>query len=129
MDKRWGVLLALVLLPVLCIPARALTGEEILQRQEELIEVDELQRAAEENGGEAEYGASLDEGLENLLDTGTKELGGAVRRAARSGALLLVILLFCSLAESAGELGKSSVKAASLAGTLAVTAVAVADVN
>ena len=129
MDKRWGAFLALTLISILFLPVRALTGEEVLQRQEKLIEVDELQQAAEENGGEAEYGASLDEGLENLVDTGTRELGGVVRRAARSGALLLVILLFCALAESAGELGKSSVKAASLAGTLAVTAVAVADVN
>jgi len=129
MDKRWGILLALALLTSLCLPAWALTGEEVLQGQEELIEVDELQRAAQRSGGELEYGISLDEGLESLLDTGTQELGGAVRRAARSGALLLVILLFCALAESVGELGQGGVKAASLAGTLAVTAVAVADVN
>lgn len=128
MGKR--LLLSLLLLPVLILPARALTGEEVLQRQEELAEVDELQRAAEQNGGTAQYGASLDEGLEALLDTGTQELSGAVRRAARSGALLLVILLFCALTESVSqEAGKSGVKAASLAGTLAVTAVAVADVN
>lgn len=129
MGKRWTALAALALVLVLCLPARALTGEEALRRQEEAVEVDELRRAAEENGGQAQYGASLDEGLENLLNTGTRELGGAVRRAARSGALLLVILLFCGLAESVGELGKDRARAASLAGTLAVTAVAVADVN
>ncbi len=128
MGKRW--MLALLLLPALILPARALTGEEAVRRQEELAEVDKLQRAAEQNGGTAEYGVSLDEGLEALLDTGTRELSGAVRRAARSGALLLVILLFCALTESVSqEVGKSGVKAASLAGTLAVTAVAVADVN
>ena len=129
MEKVWTVLTALALLPVLCLPARALTGQEAVERQEALIDVDGLRRAAAESGGTAEYGASLDEGLEGLLDTGTKELGSAVRRAARSGALLLVILMFCALAESVGELGKGSVKAASLAGTLAVAAVAVADVN
>ncbi len=129
MEKVWTVLAGLVLASALCLPARALTGQEVLERQEALIDVEGLQRAAAESGGEAQYGASLDEGLEALLDTGTRELGGAVRTAARSGALLLVILMFCALAESVGELGKGSVKAASLAGTLAVAAVAVADVN
>ena len=129
MKRKWAVLIALLALPALCAPAQALTGQEALERQEELIQVEELQRAAEQNGGQAQYGDSLDEGLENLLDTGTQELGGAVRTAARSGALLLVILLFCALAESVGGLGKDGVKAASLAGTLAVTGVAVADVN
>jgi len=129
MDKKRMVLLALALLSALCLPAGAVTGEDVIQQQEELLEVDGLQRAAEENGGQARYGDSLDEGLESLLDTGTKELGGAARRAARSGSLLLVILLFCALAESLGGLGKDGAKAASLAGTLAVTAVAVADVN
>lgn len=127
MGKRW--ILALLLLPALILPAGALTGEEALRRQESELELDELQRAAAEGGSETEYGASLDEGLESLLETGTRELGGVVRTAARSGALLLVILLFCSLAETVGEAGKGGVKAASLAGTLAVTAVAVADVN
>ena len=51
MDKRWGVLLAFALLLTLCLPAEALTGEDVLRRQEELIEVDELQRAAEEAPG------------------------------------------------------------------------------
>ena len=130
MRRKWAVLIALLALPALCAPALALTGQEALERQEELIQVDELQRAAEQSGGQAQYGDSLDEGLENLLDTGTQELGGAVRTAARSGALLLVILLFCALTESLGqERLKTGSRAAALAGTLAVTAVAVADVN
>ena len=128
MKRKWGVLLALVLLPALCLPVRALYGGGE-DGPEQLVDVDGLRRAAQESGGTAEYGATLDEGLEGLLDTGTRELKGAVRRAARSGALLLVILLFCALAESVGELGRGSVKAASLAGTLAVAAVAAADVN
>lgn len=126
MGKGWGAALALLLLPGLFLPAWALTGQEAVERQELLLEVDELQRAAEENGGTAQYGISLDEGLEGLLDTGTRELGGAVRTAARSGALLLVIVLFCALADT---VGRGEARAAALAGTLAVTAVAVADVN
>ena len=96
MKRKWGVLLALVLLPALCLPVRALYGGGT----EDLIDVDSLRRAAQESGGTAEYGATLDEGLESLLDTGTRELRGALKRAGRSGALLLVILLFCALAES-----------------------------
>ena len=126
MEKVWTVLAGLVLASALCLPARALTGQEVLERQEALIDVEGLQRAAAESGGEAQYGASLDEGLEALLDTGTRELGGAVRTAARSGALLLVIVLFCALADT---VGRGEARAAALAGTLAVTAVAVADVN
>ena len=125
MKRKWGVLLALVLLPALCLPVRALYGGGT----EDLIDVDSLRRAAQESGGTAEYGATLDEGLESLLDTGTRELRGALKRAGRSGALLLVILLFCALAESVGGTQRGSVKAASLAGTLAVAAVAAADVN
>ena len=129
MGRRWMPALLLLLLPALLLPAHALTGEEALRRQEDALDLDGLWRAAEQNGGTAEYGASLDEGLDALLDTGVRELSGAVGRAARSGALLLVILLFCALAESAGEPGKGGTRAAALAGTLAVTAVAVADVN
>ena len=108
MKRKWGVLLALVLLPALCLPVRALYGGGE-DGPEQLVDVDGLRRAAQESGGTAEYGTTLDEGLEGLLDTGTRELRGAVRRAARSGALLLVILLFCALAESVGELGRGSV--------------------
>lgn len=60
MEKVWTVLTALALLPVLCLPARALTGQEAVERQEALIDVDGLRRAAAESGGTAEYGASLD---------------------------------------------------------------------
>ena len=69
MEKVWTVLAGLVLASALCLPARALTGQEVLERQEALIDVEGLQRAAAESGGEARYGASLDEGLEALLDT------------------------------------------------------------
>ncbi len=129
MRRRWGAWLALALLALLCLPARALTGQEALEGQEELVDVDALRRAAQESGGGAQYGATLDQGLESLLDTGTRELGGALRKAGRSGALLLVILMFCALAASVGEAEKGSVRAASLAGALAVAAVAAADVN
>ena len=119
-----------LLLALLCLPARASGIGEVRIVQEEDFGLDELERAAEEQGGTAEYGAALDDGLEALVDTGTRELGGILRRAVRSGVLILIILLFCALAETVQEgAGGTASRSVSLAGTLAVTAVAVADVN
>ena len=126
------LLLALLplLLALLCLPARASSIGEARIIQEEDFGLDELERAAAEQGGTAEYGAALDDGLEALVDTGTRELGGILRRAVRSGVLILMILLFCGLAETVQKgAGGTAARSVSLAGTLAVTAVAVADVN
>ena len=43
MGNGWGAALALLLLPGLLLPAWALTGQEAVERQELLLEVDELQ--------------------------------------------------------------------------------------
>lgn len=119
-----------LLLALLCLPARASSIGEVRIVQEEDFGLDELERAGLEQGGTAEYGAALDDGLAELVDTGTRELGGILRRAVRSGVLILVILLFCGLAETVQEgVGGTAARSVSLAGTLAVTAVAVADVN
>ena len=99
MEKMWAAAAALALLPLLCLPARGLTGQEALERQEELVDVEGLRRAAEDSGGTAQYGASLDEGLEALLDTGTRELGGAVRPPAPAGAQLQAIQILLAQAE------------------------------
>ena len=114
----------------LVLPAQAADQEEILSSQEEALDVDELERAAGESGGEIDYGTGLEEGLEQILDTGSQEIGGVVRRAVRSGVLILLILLLCGAADSLPSgLGRQGIPAVALAGTLAVTAVAVADVN
>lgn len=130
MRKIAALALLPLLLAALCLPGRAMTPAETLSRQEESLELDELERSAKENGGTAEYGAGLDEGLAGLVDTGVREFDGVLRRAVRSGVLILVILLFCGLAETVHEgMGKGNAQVVSLAGTLAVTAVAVADIN
>ena len=119
-----------LLLPALCLPAWGVSSGEAQAIQEESIDLDGLERAAAEQGGTAEYGASLDEGLAELIDTGTRELSGVIRRAVRSGVLILLIVLFCGLAGTVQDgLGKSAPRSVELAGTLAMTAVAVADVN
>ena len=104
--------------------------EEILEAQEEALDVEGLERAAEESGSEIGYGTGLEEGLEQILDTGSREIAGVVRRAVRSGVLILLVLLVCGVAESLQRgLSRQEMPAAALAGTLAVTAVAVTDVN
>ncbi len=124
MRGRLAFALLPLLLSLLCLPAWAGTVRE------EDFGVSEVERSAAEQGGTAEYGAGLDDGLAELVDTGTRELAGIVRRAVRSSVLILLILLFCGLAETVQEgAGGSPSRSVSLAGTLAVTAVAVADVN
>ena len=127
-------MLAFTLVPLLalglCLPVKALTPGEVQAMQEDELDLEGLEREAAARGGTAEYGTSLDEGLADLIDTGTRELSGIVRRAVRSGVLILLVVLFCGLADTVQEgLGKGRSRAAALAGTLGVTAVAVADVN
>lgn len=127
-------ILWMLLFPLLALAltgaAFAVTPDEVLSGQEDALDVDELERAAERSGGTVDYGVGLDEGLEQLLDTGSGQIRGVTRRAVRSGVLLLVILLLCGVAETVyGTVGRLDLSAVPLAGALAVTAVAVTDVN
>ncbi len=131
MGKRISMILpaALLVLLALMAPARAADAGEGFQERP-IIDTDELQRAAEDSGSDVEYGIGLDEGIEALIDTGSAEIHGIVRRAVRSGVLLLAILMLVGLAGTVEDsLGEKGGLAVTLAGTLAVTAVAVADVN
>ena len=109
------------------------TGEDAVAQQAEALELDRLQRAA---GGALEDleltdGLSLDRGLREILDTGTAAVPGILRRAVRSGVVLLAVVLLCGLTEEvSGALGaEQSFSGAEIAGALAVTAAAVADVH
>ncbi len=125
----WALLALILALLAGVLPARAAAAEDGFQ-EEPIVDVEELKRAAEDSGSEVDYGLSLDEGIEALLDTGSREIHGVIRRAVRSGVVLLAILLLVGLADAAGDsLGQKGAIAVTLAGTLAVTAAAVADVN
>lgn len=129
---RWRLVLVLLpcLLVVLALPGRAADMDEVLRQQEEALDVDELERAAGKVGGTAEYGQSLDEGLEGLLETGAEAAGGIVRNALRSGVVLMVIVLVCGFGETACEItGKWKLPLFPLVGTMAITAVAAVDVE
>lgn len=131
MKKCWiGLLLLVLVLLLLISPASALSADEVIRQQEKAAGVDELERSAKNNGGTVEFGIGLDEGLRKLLDTGTGEIRSVIKRAVRSGVLLLIVMMLCGMADTMqGTLGKSKVPVVPLAGTLAVTAVAVADVD
>lgn len=113
--------------------ARAADTEEVLEQQAAALELDELQDAAssELSGLDLSEGVYLNEGLTKILDTGSGAVPGILRKAVRSGVLLLAVVVLCALVE---ELSKSvgasgELDAGALVGALAVTAVAVADVH
>lgn len=114
----------------LILPGYADSTEELLSRQEEALELDELERAAKNAGGTAEYGESLDNGLAGLLETGSEALGGIVRTALKSGVVLMVVVLLCGFGETVLETaGKSKLPLIPLVGTLAIASVAAADMH
>lgn len=130
MKRIMGIVFLVPLVLFLILPARALSAEEITERQEDAAGIDELERSAKQNGGTVKYGVSFEEGLEELLEVGTGQVRGIIKRAVRSGVLLLIILMLCGMAETMQEvIGKSKVPAVPLAGALAVTVVAVADMD
>lgn len=129
MMRVWTCLLLCLFLITGCCAA----GEDTLREQADALELDELERAAEEYLGEVDLvqGIDLDQGLEAIFETGSEQLHGVVQKAARSGVLLLVIVLFCSMADGMSEIGqaKDGISVATLVGAIAVAAVAVADIH
>ena len=105
----------------------AASASDVLAAQSEALDLDALQDAA--GGylpdGALEAGISLDEGLQTILNTGSGQISGVVRKAVRSGVLL------CGLAEGLyGGMGVSqTTDVVAIVGALAITAVAVADAN
>ncbi len=117
-----------VLLAVLTGTAWASPGVE--ERQASALDLEGLEQAGAEwmPGADLAAGLDLDGSIGQILDTGSAELGGVIRKALRSGALLLAVVLFCSLAEGMGA-DRGTVNGVALVGALAVTAIAAADAN
>ncbi|MEG1857441.1 MAG: stage III sporulation protein AE [Pseudoflavonifractor sp.] len=124
-----SLLIFLVLALSLCGTAMA---TDVISAQADALDLRGLELAAEDAGVGLALTPNInfDEGLQTILDTGSGEIFGIVRKALRSGTLLLVIVLLCGLADGMHEgLGGGSLDVVALAGALAVTAVAVSDVN
>lgn len=127
MRWMWALCLALLLCVV---PARAVSTDQVLEGQEDALGIEEMEREAEQQGGSAVYGESLDEGLQSLVETGKGEMFGIVRAGVRSATILFVILLLCGLAQTVYDAGGGNeIPVVSLAGALAVTVAAVADMS
>lgn len=135
MRARRGIACLAALL--LCLPLAAGTAlasdaQEALDAQREALELDGLERSAQEylDGMDLTLDGDWEENLGKLLDTGTQQLWSVGKKAARSGVLLLVIVILCAIGEGLTPSGvEQGLPAAALAGALAVTAVAVADVH
>lgn len=129
---RW-ILATLTIFFLLCSAyhsAGAVSVEETLRRQEDSLEIDELEDAANRAGGGAEYGETLDEGLLGLLETSAEAAGGILRSALRSGTLLVAVILLCGVGETVFvTAGTGELPVISAVGALAVATVAVSDVN
>jgi stage III sporulation protein AE len=92
-------LLVLALAVLLARPAQA-AESDVLVRQGEALELDKLAEAAGEYApGDAGAQVDLNEGLQSILDTGSGALWGVVRKAGRSGILLLTVVLLCALGD------------------------------
>lgn len=106
--------------------------DEVLQAQADALDLDALRRAAQDHAPDMDWteNPDLDQGLAELLATGTDSVRGVLRKAIRSGVLLLVIVLLAGLADGMNGIGLQRVRlAVPLASSLAITAVAAADAN
>lgn len=123
---------ALLCLLLLTIPAAAAGTDEAAAAQWEQFGLERLEQTAqaELGGSEIALDGDWEDNLSALLDTGTAQIHGVARRAVRSAVLLLVIVLLCGLGEGLISAGTPlGVQVMPIAGSLAVTAVAVTDVN
>ena len=97
------------------------------------LDLDGLQAAGEQwaPGVDLQEGLDLEEGLRNILDTGSGQVFGVVRKAVRSAVLLLTVVLLCGLADGLGSAagGKETGELACVVGALAVAAIAITDAN
>lgn len=124
-----GLIFTLVLFLFLSPTARG--APEAVDTYADIPAMEELERAAGEYGSDfsLDESISLEQGLQQLLDTGTGQIFGIFRTALKSGVLLLVIVLFCSLAQGTAEQGSKTFQAAPIVGVLAVCAVSLADIH
>ena len=79
-----------MLLLCLCLTwtTAAAAAGDVLEQQSDALGLDELSDAAGEYAPEGAVGeVDLNQGLSDLLDTGSAELSGVVRKAVRSGVL------------------------------------------
>ena len=99
---------------------------------EESLDLEGLECAAQEHtdGMDIHTGTGLNDGLRKIINTGNSLVGGILRKALRSGVLLLVVVLLCALLDGtyAGA-GEEYIQVIPLVGALAVAVISVSDMN
>ncbi len=106
--------------------------EDLAEQQRDSLDTSGLEEAAPDSldGVGALELTDLGQGLELLKETVLGGMGEILRSSVRSAALLVLIVLFCSLAESVGETGGGlSGQAVRLAGAGGVALAALSDLN
>lgn len=102
--------------------------EEAIEAQWDMLELEKVEQSAKEHldGADISIDNGWEENLTTLVESGTEQIGSELKKAVRSGVLLLIIVLLCSVGELGDQLG---IPAVPIAGALAVAAVSVSDVN
>lgn len=128
---RRVLLIGLLLICICSGQASAMGVDEVVQAQADAVDVESLERAAGEYAPRIDWskGVDLDDGLASLVKKGEQSLNGIIKRVLHSSIILLVIVVFSSLASGAVcDMGKM-VQIAPIAAVLAISAVSIADAD
>lgn len=128
---RRVLLIGLLLICICSGQASAMGVDEVVQAQADAVDVESLERAAGEYAPRIDWskGVDLDDGLASLVKKGEQSLNGIIKRVLHSSIILLVIVVFSSLASGAVcDMGKT-VQIAPIAAVLAISAVSIADAD
>lgn len=113
--RRVMILFALILLTI-----QPCLGAEL-----DIPGLDEVWRQAEEYG--AGRDSSLKQGISDLLCAAADQFGMLLRTSLSTAAKLVVVVLLCSLAEGARPEGGDGLRAVTIAGVMAITALTMTD--
>ena len=125
-------IMALLTVSLLCFPVLAMDQEEIMESQSAALDLDKLEGAAGKYAPKIDWTKQPDiaSGLKAILETGTESMHGIVRKAMKSGMIILVIVLFSGLATGTASCGNNKVmNTVPIAASLAISAISVIDVN
>ena len=123
------VVLGLLLCLLLAVSAQA---ADVVEEQSEALGLDRLEEMTEGylDGVSPDASIDLNEWLSQILEDAGGQVGGVLKKAVRSGVLLLVIVLLCGMTESMEDsLGRRTMDVTSIAGALAITAVSASDLQ
>ncbi|HHU22984.1 MAG TPA: stage III sporulation protein AE [Clostridiales bacterium] len=114
--------------------ATATMAADVAGEQRDSFGVDRVESALPGEAAEildglgVEDSLDVDSGLQKLLSYAREKLGGIIRRAVKSGALMVTVVLLCSMAGSVYDSGAVP-NFVPLGGALAISAMAAGDIS